>query len=296
MRTVTLILFLSICACGQAQQEPDIIKKEFAFLRPSSGNTLIVANISGSIHVEGSDSETVIVEAEKRIGKGISRADGEGRPINVGYIDRGDTIILYVDGLCSTFGKLSQGQRGRHSQWGYTYEGCNENGWTRNENHDFVINFSIKIPASTHVILSTVNKGDVVVSRCSGNVIAENINGNVRLDHIAGASFASTINGDLNLNYDKIPGVDSRYYTLNGNIHADFPKGLAAIVSFKSFNGDFYTNVNDLQLMPVTVEQYKDKEGIRYKLDGNRYSVGNGGVNLNFETFNGNVYLKEKTN
>jgi len=45
--------------------------------------------------------------------------------------------------------------------------------------------------------------------------------------------------------------------------------------------------------LPVVVEKKPRKEGIEYKINGNRFKVGSGGVSLDFETFNGNVYLKE---
>ena len=65
-------------------------------------------------------------------------------------------------------------------------------------------------------------------------------------------------------------------------------------MEFESFNGSFFTNINNLEQMPVVVEKKKSEQGIKYKVNGNRYKVGNGGANLDFETFNGNVYLKEK--
>ncbi len=35
---------------------------------------------------------------------------------------------------------------------------------------------------------------------------------------------------------------------------------------------------------------------MKYKVKGNQYQIGSGGMLLDFETFNGNVYLKERTN
>jgi hypothetical protein len=42
------------------------------------------------------------------------------------------------------------------------------------------------------------------------------------------------------------------------------------------------------------VEKKETEKGTKFKVNGNRFKVGNGGVLLDFETFNGNVYLKEK--
>ncbi len=83
---------------------------------------------------------------------------------------------------------------------------------------------------------------------------------------------------------------------MNGDINALFVKGLAANVSFKSFNGDLYTNVQNLEGLPAIIEKKQDKEGMNLKIGGNRFKVGNGGALLDFETFNGDVIVKEKNN
>jgi hypothetical protein len=43
-------------------------------------------------------------------------------------------------------------------------------------------------------------------------------------------------------------------------------------------------------------EKEERENGTKYKVNGNRFKIGNGGVPLEFETFNGDVYLKERTN
>jgi len=48
--------------------------------------------------------------------------------------------------------------------------------------------------------------------------------------------------------------------------------------------------------MAVSVEKYEKGEGIHYRVNGNKYKVRQGGPLLNFETFNGDVILKEKAN
>jgi hypothetical protein len=65
-------------------------------------------------------------------------------------------------------------------------------------------------------------------------------------------------------------------------------------MSFESFNGDFFTNIDKLESLPVRVEKENTNDGIKYKVSGNRYKIGSGGAFLDFETFNGDVYLKEK--
>jgi hypothetical protein len=75
-----------------------------------------------------------------------------------------------------------------------------------------------------------------------------------------------------------------------------FQPGLSANMRFESFNGEFFTNLNSIESLPAKVEKASHGEGIRYKINGNRYQIGSGGPLLDFETFNGNVYLKERRN
>jgi DUF4097 and DUF4098 domain-containing protein YvlB len=159
-----------------------------------------------------------------------------------------------------------------------------------------VFNFVVKVPAGINVIVSTVNDGNVTVENVKGKVRAENVNGAIKLVALAGSTYASTINGDVDVDYTKNPNQDSRYYTLNGDINALFVKGLGATLNFKSFNGALYTNVQQMEGMPALVEKDVTSKGVNLKIGRNRFKVGNGGAVLDFETFNGDVIVKEKTN
>jgi DUF4097 and DUF4098 domain-containing protein YvlB len=155
------------------------------------------------------------------------------------------------------------------------------------------MDFTIKIPFSLNLIVSTVNEGDITVEKISGVIKANNINGSIHLANLKREADASTINGDVDIEYSANPQKDCRFYSLNGDINALFQKGLAANLSFESFNGNFYTNIDKLQPLPLKLEKTTNDEGVRFKVNGSRYQIGNGGFLLDFETFNGNVYLKE---
>jgi hypothetical protein len=81
---------------------------------------------------------------------------------------------------------------------------------------------------------------------------------------------------------------------LNGDINALFVKGLAANMSFKSFNGSLYTNVPKLEGLPAVLERKESNDGLKLKVSSNRFKIGSGGALQDFETFNGDVIVKEK--
>jgi len=296
MQIKILLAALMITQTAFAQTFSETISKELVFEKKSPDNALMVANMNGNVKVVGYDGDKILLEVNKTIrGKTESRLDKGKSEIQLGIIDQADTIILYVQDACNQFGKKSKekNQSGsyRHD-WGYNWNCQQKNCHLE---YDYKMDFTIKVPKSLHLMLSTINDGDVTVENVKGIVKAGNINGSIRLSHLESEAEASTINGDVDIEYTQNPGKDCRFYTLNGDINALFQPGLSANMSFESFNGSFYTNLRAMETLPVKVEKASQGEGIKYKINGNRYQIGGGGALLDFETFNGNVYLKEKT-
>jgi hypothetical protein len=297
MKTKILWCVLLTAQVTYAQNFSEKLSKELAFEKKSTDNTLIVANMNGTVKVTGYDGDKIIVEVTKSISaKTETRLEKGKKEVSLGIIDRADTLILYVQAGCNQFGRKSEGKNhsgSNYHEWGYQWN-CDQNN-CRPE-YDYKMDFVIKVPATVHLIASTINDGDITVENVKGKVKAENINGSIRLTNLERETDATTINGDVDVEYAQNPRKDCRFYSLNGDINALFQPGLTANMSFESFNGNFYTNVKKLESLPVTVVEAKHGDGIKYKVTGNRYQIGTGGAFLDFETFNGNVYLKEKTN
>jgi hypothetical protein len=303
MKTFIMGICMLTSLLVKAQTFSEKITKELSFEKKSTDNTLFVSNINGDVKVIGYEGDKVIVEVTKTLkAKTEARLEKGKQEVQMGVIDRADTLIVYAKDGCNSFGsKYDRGnqnnndnENGNHNHshnWGYNWN-CNGNNCQLD--YDYKMDFVIKVPSSLNIIISTVNDGDLTVEKVSGVVRAENINGSIHLSNLKREADASTINGDVDIEYSAAPLKDCRFYSLNGDINALFPKGLAADLSFESFNGNFYTNIDKLQPLPLKVEQAKNGSGVRYKVSGNRYKVGNGGgILLDFETFNGDVYLKE---
>jgi len=295
-------LLITLCALIpgmlMAQSFSEKITKELQFEKKTSASTLMILNINGFVRVEGYNGDKVLVEANKQIyAKTDERLERGKQEIQVGVIDRADTIILYVQGVCDEFGKGTGRNRNNHKRyggWGYNWrnncQGCDDD-----KQFDWDMDFTIKVPQGINVLASTINNGDVEMKNLNAYSSAENINGSIRMQNLSGtATYASTINGDVDVDYSKNPNGECRYYSLNGDVNVLFVKGLAANVGFESFNGDLYTNVNNLETLPSMMTKADKGKGVSYKLGGSRFKIGSGGPFLDFETFNGNAYIKEK--
>lgn len=295
MKKLLIILIVMTCiATGYSQQFNETIKKELTFEKKSDKNALMIANINGSIVVEGYDGDKVIVEVNKEI---MAKTDGrleQGKSeIQLGVLDLADTLILYVNGTCSEFGRNNQRyHRNERVGKGWNYNWSNRSK-DCNEEYRYLMNFKVKVPREINLAVSTINDGDISVEKVKGGVYADNINGNIKLTQISGATSVSSINGTIDLEYEQNPSLACRYYSLNGDINMHFKKGLGASVSFESFNGHFFTNVDNIEALPAELEKRPRKNGVEYKLNGSRYKLGSGGVKLDIETFNGDAILKE---
>jgi DUF4097 and DUF4098 domain-containing protein YvlB len=292
MKTCFIIaLFILSLHNLHGQTEKETIKKELTFEKKALHNTLLIANINGSIDVEGYAGETILIEVVKTIsGKTTPRLEKGKREIKLGIVDLADSIILYTDGVCPPFGKNKNRHSNHDGNWNYQWDNCDK----KDKEYEYKMDFKVKIPIGTNLVVSTINEGNISVSRVSGEVKANHINGSIRMTELTQAAKAHTINGDVNIDFNINPSADCRFYSLNGDINANFKRGLSSLVSFKSFNGEFYSNLDELVALPIEVQKTASEKGTKYKVNGNRYRVGKGGAHLDFETFNGNVYLKEK--
>lgn len=272
-----------------AQVFKETITKELSFEKNAGVSTLIVANLNGFVKVEGYNGDKVLIKAERVIeAKSTEKLETGKREIGIGNMNLTDTILLYVDRPCYKI------KKNKHGSWGYDGNDCNQEVWRKGDPYVYSLNFIIQVPYDVNIVLSTINQGDIEASNMKASITANNVNGNIKLDHIKGKTIARTVNGNVDLNYDAIPVQNCQYYTLNGAINANFPSRLTADFTFKTFQGDLYTNIDKIERLPALIEEKKG-EGTKYKIIGSHYRAGKGGVLLDFETFNGNVYLKEGT-
>ena len=289
-------LFMSVSCQLLAQTHTEKIVKEFTFEKKGVQNALMIANINGHIKVEAYEGDKIQVEVTKTIhAKTQQRLEAGKTEIQLEIVDLADTIILYINSPCNQFEKSSPRSRHSHmgTKWGYSWD---QRGRSCHESYDYSMDFTVKIPSAVNLLVSTINNGDIVIESAKDVVNANNINGSIRLHNLMREAEASTINGDVDVEYVQNPQRDCRFYTLNGDINALFRKGLAASMGFQSFNGSLYTNIDHLEVLPAVVEKKQDSQGIKYKVNDNQFKIGSGGAYLDFETFNGNVYVKEKVN
>jgi DUF4097 and DUF4098 domain-containing protein YvlB len=288
MKRIAIPLLAGMVFCctqspAQKLEFKEHLSKEFsATAKP--GSTLAIYNVNGFIRVEGYNGDKVILEIDKTISAKTSEILELGKKeFKVETEQAGDSIIAYI---ADPFD--SRPDR-------------NNNNWNhrRKAEYSFDLDFTVKVPYSINLHISTVNGGDVTVRDVTGSLGVFNVNGAIKVTNAKGASEMRTVNGNVDVDYVAVPGSPSSFKTINGDISISCPATLSADCQYKSFRGEFFTDFPDAIALPSTISKNESKENNRtiYKLNAEpAVRIGNGGTNkLRFETLNGNIYIKKQS-
>ena len=236
-------------------------------------STIIIDNINGDVVVERSADALVhlyveiIFEADND--KMLSKARQE---LELGVYKSNDSLRFYTK---APFIK--------RCQWGYDMR--------HQPPYDFKYQYKVKVPANVNLEAKTVNNGDVFVQDIDGPVKACNVNGAVEVKNARIIRQASTVNGDVTINFLESPEEAIAFNTVNGDFKFELPEDFSAQIFFNSMNGDLYSSF-DYQTMSPRVTK-SEKNGT-YKIGTKTgIEIGSDGPELSFRSINGNVYLKK---
>ncbi len=280
MKTWIIILFgILVTQSLRAQEHKETIKKTLPL--PTGDNVvLVVENIFGNVEVEGYSGDEVIFEIQSEISAdNQEKLEDALKKVFVSFDIRKDTVDVFLDGTCGC-------RRDKYHRFN----------WEENCDFKFRFDFNVKVPQRANLHVSTVIDGKVEIKNIAGNVTARNVNGDINVEKITGPADVHVINGDVNVRYDKSPHKNSKYYSLNGTVNVYYPSDLSADMSFKTFQGEMYTNFDISEWLPplISSTKSKDKNITRYKIEKkSQFRVGKGGVSIDFETFNGDVYVRK---
>jgi hypothetical protein len=273
---ILFLLFPAVVAAEGGAVVETRTRREVVPLEGRETVLLVVDNVWGSIHVTGHDKPQIEMVAEEkteaRSQTAFERARQEVR-LDVGR--EGDEVTIFVDG---PFRERDEHGFGCHRSLGYTV----------------TYDFEIRVPRRTRLDVRTVNGGDVRVEGVLGDLRAANVNGHVTLERIGGGAVrATTVNGPVRARFDKNPTEDSTFKTVNGNVELWLQPGLSADLRFKTFSGEART---DFEVEPLPSDAVVErKEGDRRMFvarEWSRVRVSRGGPQLSFETFNGNILIR----
>jgi hypothetical protein len=283
MKKILFMLLLAVPILAlQAQSQQETIRKTAAF-RSANNRVLSVENIQGDVVVQAYNGDQVVLEAEKIITADKQADVAQGmRELQLKMVEAGDSIYVYLEA------PFINRKKSRSRNFSVERE---------DEDYRYQVNMTLKVPAKMKLLVSTVNNGQVRVSQVQGDIKARNVNGPITLTGVSGAADAHTVNGQIEVTYNMDTPPAAFFKTINGNVNVFYPGRLHGILSFKTMHGEFFTDLQQLELQPVKVIRNASQQGSHttYKINKNQgYKAGKGGAEIRFETLNGNIYLKKK--
>jgi hypothetical protein len=264
--TRIIVLCVALGAPVIAQQAPDQVT--VAFSNPSTPGTLIVGLVQGSITVKGSNRKDVLIMARPR-------AESISRRSNV---------------AASGLRRLTQSA-------GFKIEEQFNEMKVQSDHPNRAIDFEILAPARTHLQLSTVNSGNIVVEAIEGEIEVANTNGSITLTGVSGSVMAGTTNGSVRATLLRVAGQKPMAFTsLNGSVDVTLPSSTKANLRLRSNNGGVYSDFDVAVSASQPVVRDTRRERGRYEISMSRSingTINGGGPEIELRTFNSNVYVRK---
>jgi len=275
MLSAVCVLSLPMSMLGNEVEEKQTVQKTFVFDDARAAREVEVDNFEGSIQVTGYDGHEVRLVINETIeADSQEKAQAARREVRLDITQSNNTVRCFVDGPFRCRNGSIHFRGWEH--YGYKVR------------HDF----QLKVPQQTGLHLKTVNGEDVEIEKTSGKFEVENINGGIRMTDVSGAGRLYALNGKVRARFTANPGADCYFGSLNGNVEIAFRPQLSANVLLKTFNGQVYSDF-PVSYLPSGKPTKKTKDG-KFIYQSNDFfgvRVGDGGPELKFDAFNGDIRI-----
>jgi Toastrack DUF4097 len=263
----------------------ETISRTLKFADPAKPGEVVVDNVWGPIAVEAAAGREVVLEAKKTVyARDEARAKKAEEEVKLDITEKGNTVEAYVDGPFRDDDerRLKRGVQMR-----------------RDPGYKVVYAFTLKVPARTDLVLSTVLDGDIEVRGVEGGFDVRNVVGEVRLVDAAGSGEARAVSGGVTVAFKRPPDGPCAFGTVSGDVELDFPGEPSADFRIKTMNGEVYSDF-DVTYLPKAApvrEERREKDGTYVYRASGGYGVrtGKGGPEIKLETLTGDILIAKRS-
>jgi hypothetical protein len=158
------------------------------------------------------------------------------------------------------------------------------------------IDLELKIPQDVKLKAGTVNDGSVTIDNLRGELEVNNVNDEIILTGISGSVVANTVNGDVRVVFKSVnPTAPMAFSTLNGDVTVTLPADTKASLKVKSDNGDVFSDFDiDIDKTPAKVDKVSEPGLYKIKKDEWIYGkINGGGSEMMMKNMQGDIYVKK---
>ena len=258
-------------------EESEDIQKTLKFQDSSKPKEIIVDNIYGYIHVEGTSSKDVQLRVHKTIkARTTDKLKIAKKDVTLDISEEGNTIDLYVNGPF----RLSDEERGNRGR--------------KHPGYAVHYDFTLLVPYQTSLTLKTVTEGDISVKNVEGDFEIKNVNGRIEMTDVSGSGDAHTVNGKVEVSFTKNPNSNCSFKTLNGDVKINFQPNLSADFWLKTFTGDAFSDFPVSYLPSKPGKEYRKEGKFVYKNSNTTgLRIGRGGPEIKMDTMTGDLLIEK---
>jgi hypothetical protein len=262
------------------------IAKTLRFADASKPGELIVDNLFGPITILGYDGKEVLLEAKKIVyARDEARAKKAEDEVRLDITEKGNTIEAYVDGPF-------RDKEGERRDKGNVH-------MRRDPGYQVYYGLTLKVPARTNLVLSTVLDGAIEVRGVEGTFDVRNVVGDVRLVDAAGSGEARAVSGGVTVLFRRHPDGPCSFKSVSGDVEIDFPGEPSADFRFKTLHGEVYSDF-DVTRLPraAPVREERSGEGGRFVFRSDGFfgvRTGKGGPEIKLETLTGDILIARRS-
>ncbi len=258
-------------------EESEDIQKTLKFQDSSKSKEVIVDNIFGYIHVEGTSSKDVQLRVHKTIkARTNDRLNIAKKEVTLDISEDGNIIDLYVNGPF----RLTDEERGHEER--------------RNPGYAVHYDFTLLVPYQTSLTLKTVTEGDISVKNIVGDFDVNNVNGQIEMTDVSGSGDAHTVNGKVEVSFTKNPSSNCSFKTINGDVKINFQPTLSADFWLKTFTGDAFSDFPISYLPSKPGKESREKGKFVYKSNNTTgLRIGKGGPEIKMDTMTGDILIEK---
>jgi DUF4097 and DUF4098 domain-containing protein YvlB len=156
---------------------------------------------------------------------------------------------------------------------------------------------TISVPADTSITARSAN-GAIDVEGVSGEFDIQTNNGHVTLTDVSGSVLANSLNGPIKVAMVKVdPAKPLSFSTLNGTIEVTLPATWKANVKLNTNHGEIWSDFDFKLNGGAAITQPNSTSEGRFRVTMDRTisgTVNGGGPDATFHTFNGRIYIKKR--
>lgn len=273
---VVLAVLLLLLAAGPASAET--LREEIhRTFELSAGGAVDLSNVNGEVVVEAWDRDEVELHVEKKVKASSHEAAEEAMQAFRVEIDA-DADHLRV-----------QTHKPRGEDGGVL-------GWLFGSNVQYSATYHVKVPRRADLMAESVNgavrvegvegdvdaetvNGNVVLAGTSGDADVSTVNGGIEVREARGAVSASSVNGSVEVELTEVAaGAEMRFSTTNGGVRLALPADVRTHLEAHTTNGGIHTD------FPVEVRGRHSKS-VDADLNGG------GGGQVTVRTTNGGIRI-----